>query len=239
VYAREFDGRTLTFGVSGKLITNALVMYDRETDSLWSQFLGVAVRGEFEGTRMQPLAAMLTDWATWRQLHPDTLVLDQGGKRVDPYSGYYEDTGAGVLSKRFDDDRLADKEFVLGVDLTAGTKAYPFRHLSERPVVNDTVGELDLLIVFDRDSATGVVWDRHVEGRTLTFEPAEPRPGVPMPLVDRETGTLWGGLTGEALEGELAGARLRRVHATQVFWFAWNDFHPDAPLWTPSETGPQ
>ena len=40
MYAREIEGRELTFGVSGKLIMNALVLYDRQTDSLWSQFLG-------------------------------------------------------------------------------------------------------------------------------------------------------------------------------------------------------
>ena len=35
----------LTFGVDGSLIYNSLVMYDRETNSRWSQFLGRAVDG--------------------------------------------------------------------------------------------------------------------------------------------------------------------------------------------------
>ena len=76
VYAREIEGRELLFGVSGKLIMNALVMYDRETDSLWSQFLGVAVKGPLERTPLEPIGTTLTEWATWRELHPDTLVLD-------------------------------------------------------------------------------------------------------------------------------------------------------------------
>lgn len=62
MYAREVEGRTLTFGVSGKLILNALVMYDRQTDSLWSQFLGVAVQGPLAGTKLEVLPSVLTDW---------------------------------------------------------------------------------------------------------------------------------------------------------------------------------
>ena len=43
MYAREFEGRELSFGVSGKLLMNALIIYDRETDTLWSQFTGEAL----------------------------------------------------------------------------------------------------------------------------------------------------------------------------------------------------
>ena len=49
MYGREIDEQLLNFGVSGKLIMNAMVMYDRETDSLWSQFLGKAVDGSMKG----------------------------------------------------------------------------------------------------------------------------------------------------------------------------------------------
>ncbi|HAG55000.1 MAG TPA: hypothetical protein DCL17_01190 [Dehalococcoidia bacterium] len=49
-YSRELGGRVYEFGVSDKLIMNALVMYDRETRTLWSQFLSQAVMGELAGT---------------------------------------------------------------------------------------------------------------------------------------------------------------------------------------------
>ena len=44
VYERTVAGRTLTFGVSGMLYRDALVMYDRETDTLWSHVDGRASR---------------------------------------------------------------------------------------------------------------------------------------------------------------------------------------------------
>lgn len=236
MYARTFEDRPepLTFGVSGKLIRNALVMYDRQTDTLWSQFLGIAVQGELQGTPLEPLASTLTDWATWRRLHPGTIVLDQGGERFDPYSRYYTDGSAGVLGERNSDDRLDRKEFVLGIQLPGFQKAYAFRHLSNAPVVNDRLGDQDLVVVFDENAATGVAFDRVVDGRALTFDLVTDVPGDLLGLRDRETGTLWAALSGEAIEGELAGAQLTQLPFTQVFWFAWTDFFPDAPLWQPS-----
>jgi hypothetical protein len=238
VYAREIAGRELTFGVSGKLIMNALVMYDRQTDSLWSQFLGVAVRGDLKGQKLEPLAATLTEWASWRQTHPDTVVLDQGGEKRDTYTSYYRANSAGVIGRTEDDDRLGLKEFVLGLQLDQFSRAYPYRTLNDEPVVNDRLGETDLVVVFDREAGSGLIFDRLVDGRALTFEAAtDPNttadPALPN-MRDSETGTLWSGVTGEAIEGPLAGQQLRVLPSFQVFWFAWADFHVGADIYEPS-----
>ena len=238
MYAREIDGEALTFGVSGKLIMNALVMYDRQTDSLWSQFLGVAVDGPLAGTLLVPLAATLTDWQTWRELHPDTLVLDQGGARFDPYAGYYLDGSAGVLGERVKDDRLGTKEFVLGVQFADGLQAYAYRHLNDLPVVNDRVGSTELVVFFDARQGTASAWDRNVAGHLLSFAEADgAAPDGGPAVTDRETGSRWSALAGAAFEGELAGSQLIQLPATPMFWFAWTDFFPSAPLWEPPSDG--
>lgn len=234
MYAREIEGRTLTFGVSGKLIMNALVMYDRETDSLWSQFLGRSVRGAFADTQLEMLGSSLTTWSEWVGRHPDTLALDQGARpRSDPYRGYYTDGSAGVLGESIRDDRLDRKEFVVGVQWSDGARAYPFRELNETPVVNDTFEGRDLVVVFGLESGEASVWDRTIDGRELTFDPADPRStsfppteGDAVPMRDRETGSLWLGRSGLAVEGPLAGAQLLRLPSLTVFWFAWSDFYP-------------
>ena len=235
MYARDIGDEVLTFGVSGKLIMNALVMYDRQTDSLWSQFLGVGVRGKFEGTPLEPLGSSLTTWREWRDRHPDTLVLDQGRRRSDPYGGYYADGSAGVLGESVRDERLGCKEFVAGVQWDGGAKAYPFRHLNGGPIVNDSFQGTDLLIVFSADDATVAIYDRRVGGRTLTFERAigADAGGVTMPLRDRETGSVWSGRSGEAVSGELAGEQLTLLPSLQVFWFAWSDFYPETEFYEP------
>ena len=227
MYARVIEGRELVFGVSGKLIMNALVMYDRETDSLWSQFPGVAVKGPLAGTLLEPIGTTLTEWATWRELHPDTLVLDQRRLRRDQYSLYYEGPSPGILGETNRDDRLDTKEFVIGLQLGDLTRAYPFRYLNSRPLVHDRLGETELLVVFDADSATGVIFDRTLDGRALSFDV---EPGDSLLMRDRETGTVWSGLTGEALSGPLAGEQLERLPSFPSFWFAWADFFPGAEL---------
>ena len=78
VHDRRIGGRELTLGVSGKLIDGNLVMYDRETDSLWHQASGSAVEGELSDQQLAELPAeqwKVTTWREWREEHPDTLVL--------------------------------------------------------------------------------------------------------------------------------------------------------------------
>lgn len=238
MYAREFDGRTLTFGVSGKLIRNSLVMYDRETESLWSQFLGAAVAGELSGHRLEPLASTFTDWSTWRESHPDTRVLDPGRLRVsDPYGSYYASSSAGVVGVDDIDSRLSVKDEVLGVRIGGAKKAYAFRHMLDTSVVNDRVGGIDVLVVFDINNIVAQLYERTVDGEPLSFDfaPSEPdAAGLVVPMVDRETGSLWSGLTGVAVSGPLAGARLRHIPATPVYWFAWQDFYPETEIWKPA-----
>jgi len=197
----------------------------------------VAVEGELLGTSLVPLPSLLTDWATWKELHPETMVLAQEERLFDDYTPYYEGVLAGVFGERYGDRRLGLKEFVLGVQLPGYQRAYSFRDLNTFPVVNDHLGDMALVVVFDADAGTGVAFDRRVEGRPLTFDRIPEESGHRLMLRDRETGTLWVGLTGEAVEGELTGEQLEQLTFTQMFWFAWTDYYEQGPLWEPPSTG--
>jgi hypothetical protein len=70
VYAREVNGKTLTFGVSGKLIRNSLVMFDRETGTLWSHLTGEALDGPLIGNDLKQVLSEQTTWGRWRLLVP-------------------------------------------------------------------------------------------------------------------------------------------------------------------------
>ncbi len=228
MYSRIINGDEFTFGVSGKLIRNALVMYDRQTGTLWSQLLGEAVSGPLVSTQLEHLPATMTTWENWRELHPDTLALQKGYEGVrDPYTGYYQGTSLGVLGVENIDDRLGTKEFVIGVELNQEASAYPFSVLSEQPVVNDEVGGLPILVAFDPDAATGAVWERTLaDGTVLEFTEVDNEL-----IEDNLTGSLWNGITGQAIEGNLEGETLKSVPNTLVFWFAWFDFHPETQLY--------
>ncbi len=93
VFDRRVDGRTLEFGTTGKLRNSDLVMYDRETESWWQQFLGEAIVGEMTGKRLEFLPARIESYARFRDRAPDGKVLVPSffsmrryGK--NPYEGY-------------------------------------------------------------------------------------------------------------------------------------------------------
>ncbi len=161
------------FGVSGLLYNSDVLLYDRSTHSLWSQLLQAAVSGPLRGTRLQSLPISHTSWADWRRRHPSTEVLstETGFARDygrNPYEGYDR-----VQRLLFDvahrDDRFQLKEWVLGVEVDATSKAYPFSVLANavdsRGELVDTVAGQRLRIRYDRAHGTAEAFD--LQGRPM------------------------------------------------------------------------
>ena len=215
--------------MSGKLIMNALVMYDHQTDTLWSQFLSRGVKGPLTDTSLEVLPALQTTWQQWLKLHPDTLVLDKRGRyQSDSYEGYYRGGSAGILGESNRDKRLSPKDLVLGVARDGDAKAYPFHSMVNQPIINDFWAGKEILVVFDRISETGAVFERRLGDLSLSFQLV---PGDSFLIRDRETNSTWQVLTGRAIDGPLAGEVLTRLTSNYSFWFAWSDFYPDTQLY--------
>ena len=220
-----------TFGVSGKLIMNPLVMYDHQSNTVWSQFLSQGVKGPLVNTNLEIVPAVQTTWEQWLNLHPDTLVLDKrGGYGNDSYEGYYRGGSTGIIGESNKDTRLPKKELVTGMTVSGFAKAYPFSAISQQTVINDHFAGEEVVITFDPTSESGAAFGRRLNGRNLTFEPAPGQFGVAL-MRDQETGSLWQVLTGQSVEGELFGERLERLPSHYSFWFAWSDFHPQTELY--------
>lgn len=128
VFDPEVKGERVEFGTSGKLWNSNLVMYDRKTESLWSQILGQAIVGEMTDTQLEVLPSDQIRYGEWKKVHPNGEVLsrDTGAARFygqDPYGDYYITPGTYFpLSKR--DNRLGEKEFILGIVVDGKAKAY-------------------------------------------------------------------------------------------------------------------
>ena len=93
VFNRTVGGRVLDFGVSGKLRHSDMVMYDRQTESWWQQFLGVAIVGEMLGTELEMVPARMESFARFVGRYPDGMVLipKEPRKRrygANPYERY-------------------------------------------------------------------------------------------------------------------------------------------------------
>ena len=247
-YDRRAAGRVLDFGTSGRLYQSSLVMYDRQTQSLWTHYDGRAVIGRLAGVQLDFFPTQIIAWGEWKQANPESQVLigETGGPSLDvyggnPYAGY--ETSADLLSPGFQseaiDERLPRKERVVGLRNTRG-EATAIRHsyLREAQVVEltfnglpivvwnlpGTTSALDTRVVFEgRDVGTTGVFSALIGDTALTFEPAEGG------FRDRETGTLWS-VTGKATEGTFEGAQLAPQEFLDTFWFAWSTFNKSTTI---------
>ncbi len=112
-------------------------------------------------------------------------------------------------------------------------KAYSLRSLAATSVVNDSLDGRKLVVVMDTERFATAVFDSNVSNQALTFDPSIDT----RKMTDRETGSTWSKITGEAIAGDLKGERLGRYPYITAFWFGWTDFHPQTELYEP-ETGP-
>jgi hypothetical protein len=92
-----------------------------------------------------------------------------------------------------------------------------------------------VLVTFGPPSELGMIFNRNVEGRSLTFEATSETANGLMLMKDLETGTSWEALTGRAIGGPLVHAELRRIPYEYSFWFAWKDLHPQTEIYTPGQ----
>ncbi|MEQ2007327.1 MAG: DUF3179 domain-containing protein [Limisphaerales bacterium] len=135
VFDRRVGERVLSFGVSGLLYQSDGLMYDRQTESLWSQLKMEAVSGAQVRTRLNLLVSEHLTWAAWRQRHPDGEVLStETGFARDyenlPYAGYEHEpeTIFPVPTRR---KELPNKAWVLGVVVDGQAIAFPVAQLPE------------------------------------------------------------------------------------------------------------
>ncbi|MCF7763338.1 MAG: DUF3179 domain-containing protein [Verrucomicrobia bacterium] len=167
VFEALVNGQALNFGVSGLLFQSDVLMYDRQTESLWSQLLLKAVSGPHVGQPLNIVPSAVLTWAGWKKKFPNTEVLStQTGFARDysfnPYSGYEQDQGIwfGVPVNRTD---FENKDLVLGVLVGQRAKAYAIKSLeklSDSPQVNDEISGTALRFTYDPITREATVLDR-------------------------------------------------------------------------------
>lgn len=150
------------FGVSGLLYNSDVLLYDRETESLWSQIARQAISGPLKGQRLEMIPVNHTTWKDWQERYPDSVVLarDTGYQRDyehNPYGNYNEST-AIMFPVANTDARFHPKEQVIGLELQGQSKAYPFIELarSKMPLRDQLAGQ-QITIEYDMNHRTGRV----------------------------------------------------------------------------------
>lgn len=135
-FSSNVQGKNLDFGVSGLLYNSDVLLYDRQSESLWSQILSKAVTGELKGQKLKKLPVTHTSWSDWINTHPDTLVLsDQTGYsrdyRRNPYSGYENSRALYFQVANKAPAYFHPKERVIGLEVGDKFKAYPFSEIDK------------------------------------------------------------------------------------------------------------
>ena len=223
VFERVIDGQEVEFGTSGKLYNSNLLMYDRFTESYWSQALGMAVTGELSGYQLNLIPFDVITWGDWKKIHPDTLVLttDTGHIRsyaTDPYGSYYTEPRI-MFPVEHSDDRMNPKEIVIGFNQGDVYKAFKQNEIESNVLINDFVGDTPILLVslFSENSRA---FERAIDGKTLDFEYTDGK------ILDSQTNSEWN-YDGVSISGKHQGKQLQRMPIEPGFWFSWVAFHPE------------
>ena len=186
VFDRRVDDELLRFGVSGLLRHSDLVMWDDKTESLWQQFTGEGIVGEHTGRQLNFLPSLVTGFEDFTQRHPKGQVLE-GEKGItvsrpirNPYVNY-DSNPTPFLFKGQADTRLFPTSRVLAAGIDGQAIAYPFEILAEKRIINDHLGSMHVLAVWQpgvasaldksdidasRDVGMAALYNRSLDGRT-------------------------------------------------------------------------
>lgn len=153
-FDRRVNGQTLEFGVSGLLHNNDLVMYDRETETLWQQITGEALVGELFGKRLRQVPTSGMRWSDFKSqfLNGQVLSRDTGFSRDyerDPYSGYEADPNPLFPVEGGVDQTIHPKTVVYGVEAGGSFKAYPLEKIEEDGTIKDRVGGISVEVSYN------------------------------------------------------------------------------------------
>ncbi|MEM9465900.1 MAG: DUF3179 domain-containing protein [Actinomycetota bacterium] len=241
-YDRRLGDRILDFGTSGELFNSSLVMYDRQTESLWTHFDSRAVVGHLTGEKLDTFSVQTTSWEQFRDAHPDGLVLslDTGFDRQygrNPYFGYDTPGENPFLFDGAADPRLDPKERVIAVrDDTDPAVVVPLSAAFEAGAFAFDAHGRSLVAVVDPGVSSpldaGQVDEGFDQGAAAVY--VNELDGVPLELSRTDDGFLdvVSGLTfdvfGVATDG--SGVRLEPVEHLDTFWFAIAAFEPEAQI---------
>jgi hypothetical protein len=251
VMSRKVGAKTLTFGSTGLLRNSGLIMFDRQTESWWQQFIGTAIVGEYMGQKLPiDFSSQLISFGRFAERYPKSRVLsrDTGFRRkygLNPFQGYDSIDNTPMMFNDVTDPRLPPMERVLSLRLNDALKLYPYNIINKNGVLNDVVEGIPVVILsgagylspLDQTdiskSATVLVvagYIGRVDGTELTFTKIDGE------VFDAQTKSLWN-VFGLAVSGSLKGVQLSRVDVGTHFAFAALAFTPDADVYIDTVQG--
>ena len=241
-FDRRVDGTVRDFGVSGMLRNSDMVMFDRQSDSLWQQATGEAIVGAATGSWLEIISSQVVSFDDFRKSFPRGRVLDRPTRDVrygsTPYAGY---EFSGRLRAPVDLKRplpIRPTEQVVAVTMEGKTRAFTFDNLRRSGVVESKIKK-NRFVVFHYPGTVSVndarriagsrqvgsvgVFSPELDGKRLKFQRKKGR------ILDKQTGSAWN-LFGVATDGPMTGKRLEPIDHRVYYAFALMAFHPRAQI---------
>ena len=184
---------------------------------------------------MRPTEAQRSlGWRTNTAIHSiDLHELESGGPRKDGIPAIHDPKFVSVAEAH---KWLRKNEPVIALEIDTEARAYPLQILVWHEIVNDQIKSVPVAISFCPLCYSALVFDRRLDGRTLSFGVTGMLRHSGMVMYDRETESWWQQFTGDAIVGDLTGKKLRQLPAQIVGFAQFAEAHPDA-LVLSRETG--
>jgi hypothetical protein len=226
------NGVKSTFGVSGLLYSANLIMYDRNTDSNWSQLRLECVNGSLINDEPVLLSVVETDWKTWKTLYPNTKVLstETGFSRSygnSPYGDYSTNNSRFIFRPDITNSALPNKDRVYSIIDDNKSKVYEFSSFTGGKIIKDNFNNKNYLVVGNENVINA--FELSSEYANVTFEyKINASEGT---IFKDDLGNTWS-LFGEAVSGPNTGNRLNKTKAVVSYWFAIAAFYPNPEIYS-------
>lgn len=133
-----------------------------------------------------------------------------------------------------DDARWVDGSTpVLGLEVGEEAHAYPVHVIERHWAVNDVLGGVPVLVIYDPMSGAALAFERRLGAQTLRFGVSGLVYDAASLFYDRETRSLWSPLLGRAVAGPLAGKALPRLRLRREVLDVWLGRAPTSPVLVP------
>ncbi len=230
---QEGISKETTFGVSGLLYNTNLILYDRLTDSYWSQMRLQCVGGELKGQYPDFVPLLETSFASAKQMFPtatvvssNTSIYSENQYKRYPYGDYRTNNNNLIFPVSPDDNRLPRKERVLGIVSETVKRVYRFKNFSNSiQVINDDLGGIPVVIAGSKSFDFISAFRRPSPSVTMQ------ETSLALPAVMEDSNGNIYSVLGEVIQGAALGSRLKTVQSFTAFWFSFGAFYPGIEIY--------
>jgi len=200
-----------------------------------------AALGLVAATGLAVLPALAADVpGQWKRAWPNT---DFSRMSVDPaeiFSGGPPRDGIPAISNptiipAASETAIGPREPVMSIEIEGmPARAYPVRYLMWHEIVNDRIRDRPVAVTFCPLCNSGLIFDLRLPSIEGHMELEMGVTGMlrfsDMVMYDRQTESWWQQFTGEAIVGELIGAKLTALPARLESWAAFRARNPDGEV---------